>query len=278
MNGKIGEFQLNKVYCMDCVKGMKKLPENSIDFMVASPPYDNIREYKGFEVDLSKVGKELFRVIKDGGVVVMVMQDATKDFAKTLTTFRMIIDWVDNAGFRLFECLIYAKHGAPGAWWNSRFRVDHEYMPVFLKGKRPAYFNKELLKLDAKHAGKTMIGCATRLTNGKTLDSRPIHIKEKKCRGTLWEYKTCGDGSRLKHKHPATYPDQLPVDFIECFCPPGGIVLDPFMGSGTTAIAARKLGRNFIGFDISEEYCELAEQRLKEEVEEDENQVKITKF
>ena len=77
---------------------------------------------------------------------------------------------------------------------------------------------------------------------------------------------TAGDGSRLKHKHPATFPDQLPYDFIRCFCPPDGIVLDPFIGSGTTALAAISLKRNFIGFDISEEYVELANLRLQRDI------------
>ena len=86
-----------------------------------------------------------------------------------------------------------------------------------------------------------------------------------KCRGTIWNYPQCGDGSKLKHKHPATYPNLLPYDLIDCFCPPDGIVLDPFNGSGTTIVAAKSLGRNYIGIDISKEYCDIAEERLKTE-------------
>jgi len=256
---------INKIINADCIEGMKELPDFSIDLVVTSPPYDNIRDYHGFKVDLSQVGKELFRILKDGGIAVMVIQDQTKNYAKTLTSFRTIIDWCDNAGFKLFECLIYRKYGAEGAWWNKRFRVDHEYMPVFLKGEKPQYFNKEPLKIPSKWAGVTMTGGATRCTNGKTLKSRKITINPLKCRGTVWEYLTCGDGDRLKHQHPATFPDKLPYDVIQCFCPPDGIVLDPFMGSGTTAIAALKLNRRFIGFEISKEYCELAERRLRNE-------------
>ena len=195
----------------------------------------------------------------------MVIQDQTKKFGKSLTSFRTIVDWCDNIGFKLFETVIYKKHGAEGAWWTKRFRVDHEYIPVFLKGERPQYFNKEHLKIPSKHGGKTMTGCATRLTNGDTLLSKKVLINPKKCRGTIWDYTTCGDGTRLKHEHPATFPDKIPYDFIKCFCPEGGIVVDPFVGSGTTALAALELKRNFIGFDISREYCELAKKRLKEE-------------
>ena len=138
-------------------------------------------------------------------------------------------------------------------------------MPIFLKGERPQYFNKESLKIPSKHGGKTMTGGGTRLTNGVRIATRSITINPMKCRGTIWEYMTAGDGTRLKHQHPATFPDRLPYDFIQCFCPPTGIVLDPFIGSGTTALAAIQLDRNYIGIDISKEYCELAQKRIREE-------------
>ncbi len=265
MNEKLGKFELNNLYAIDALEGLKGLPDNCVDLMVTSPPYDNLRDYKVFSVDLSAIGKEVFRVMKDGGIAVMVMQDQTKNFGKTLTTFKTAIDWCENAKFKLFETLIYRKYGAEGAWWNKRFRVDHEYMLVFLKGEKPAYFNKEMLKIPSKHGGETMTGGGTRLTNGIRIPTRPITINLMKCRGTIWEYMTAGDGTRLKHQHPATFPDKLPYDFIQCFCPPDGIVLDIFMGSGTTALAAIGLERKFLGFDISKDYVDLAKKRIREE-------------
>ena len=256
----------NTVQNTDCAEGLRRLPGDAVDMVVTSPPYDNIRDYRGFKLDMAAVGKELFRVLKDGGIAAVVIQDQTVNFGKTLTSFKLIIDWCDNAGFKLFECLIYKKYGAEGAWWNKRFRVDHEYVPLFLKGDKPQYFNKEPLKVPSKWAGVTLTGGATRCTNGKTLSSRPIKINPTKCPGTIWEYLTCGDGDRLKHKHPATFPDKLPSDLIQCFCPENGLVLDPFMGSGTTAIAAAKLGRRYLGFEISKDYCDLANERINREV------------
>ncbi len=261
------EEYINKIICGDSKIELTKLPDNCVDLVVTSPPYDNIREYTGFSLDLNKIGIELFRVMKVGSIVAIVIQDQTKNFAKTLTSFRLAIDWCDNIGFKLFECLIYKKLGAEGAWWNKRFRVDHEYMMVFLKGDRPAYFDKEPLKIPSKWGGVTMTGGGTRLTNGTRIETRPITINPMKCRGTVWNYETAGDGTRMKHKHPATYPDKLPYDFIRCFCPPYGVVLDPFIGSGTTALAALALKRNFIGIDISEEYVELTNQRIKYDLE-----------
>jgi site-specific DNA-methyltransferase (adenine-specific) len=271
MHEELGKFKLNNIYRIDALEGLKKLPENSIDLMVTSPPYDKIRDYHGFSINLSEIGKELFRVIKDGGIAVMVMQDQTKNFGKSLTTFKTAIDWCDNGGFKLFETLIYRKFGAEGAWWNKRFRVDHEYMLVFLKGEKPRYFDKQPLKIPSKHGGKTMTGGGTRLTNGIRIPTRSITINMFKCRGTIWEYMTAGDGTRLKHQHPATFPDKLPYDFIQCFCPPDGVVLDIFIGSGTTALSAINLGRKFLGFDVSNVYVNLAKKRIKEEA----NQIKL---
>jgi len=257
------KLPLNKIICGDAVKELQKFPNDSIDLVVTSPPYDSIRDYKGFTFNLHETGKEIYRVLKNGGIAVMVIQDQTKNFGKTLTSFKTIIDWCDNIGFKLFECNIYRKYGAEGAWWNKRFRVDHEYMPIFLKGDRPAYFNKEPLKIPSKHGGKTMTGGGTRLTNGVRIATRSIKINPTKCRGTIWEYLTAGDGSRLKHQHPATFPNQLPYDFIQCFCPENGIVIDPFVGSGTTTVAAKNLGRQYIGIDIAKEYCQIAKKRMK---------------
>ncbi|MDX9759014.1 MAG: site-specific DNA-methyltransferase [Bacteroidota bacterium] len=264
--GMLGTYELDRIYCTDCVTGMKDIPDNSIDLVVTSPPYDAIRTYNGFSFDLHATGEEILRILKEGGIAAMVIQDQTKNFGKSLTSFRTIIDWCDNIGFKLFECVIYRKNGTEGAWWKERFRVDHEYMPIFLKGERPQYFNKEPLKIPSKHGGKTMSGSGNRRTDGITTSTVRREINTMKCRGTVWDYLMAGDKNPIKRKHPAPFPDKIPYDFINAFCPVGGIVLDPFMGSGSTAVSAKRLGRNFIGFDISKEYCEIADQRLRQTV------------
>ena len=260
---KYNELPLNEILCGDAVEVLKKIPSNSIDLVVTSPPYDDIRTYNGFSLNLPAVGKELNRILKEGGIAAMVIQDSTRNFGKTLTSFKTIIDWCDNAGFKLFETVIYRKYGTEGAWWTKRFRVDHEYMPIFLKGDRPVYFNKEPLKVPSKHGGKTMTGSGNRRTDGTTTKTITREINGMKCRGTVWNYLNAGDKNLLKRKHPATFPDKIPIDFIQCFCPPKGVVLDPFIGCGSTAVAAKQLGRNYIGIDISKEYCKLAEERIK---------------
>jgi DNA modification methylase len=257
------KLPLNKILCGDCVEVLKSIPSNSVDLVVTSPPYDSIRDYRGFSLDLHTTGEEIYRVLRDGGIAAMVIQDQTKNFGKSLTSFRTIVDWCDNIGFKLFECVIYRKHGTEGAWWKNRFRVDHEYMPIFLKGDRPYYFDKIPLKVPSKHGGKVMKGSGNRRTDGVTTSTVQRPINETKCRGTVWDYLMAGDKNPLKRKHPAVFPDQIPIDFIQCFSPPGGVVLDPFVGSGSTAVAAKMLGRQYIGIDISKEYCDLANERLR---------------
>ena len=107
-----------------------------------------------------------------------------------------------------------------------------------------------------------MTGSGNRKTNGETTSTVTRPINETKCPGTIWEYLMAGDKNLLKRKHPAVFPDKIPSDFIQVFCPINGIVLDPFMGSGSTAVMAKKLNRNFIGFDVSEEYVNLANERI----------------
>ena len=254
---------LDKIINKDCIGGMQSLPDESVDMMVTSPPYDDIRTYNGFSVDLHKAGEEVFRVLKEGSIAAVVLQDQTKNWGKTLTTFRTAVDWCDDIGFKLFECVIYRKHGTEGAWWKYRFRVDHEYILLFLKGHKPAYFNKEPLKVPSKHGGKVMKGSGNRRTNGETTDTVRRKINPTKCRGTVWNYLMAGDKNPLKRKHPAPFPDRIPFDLIRCFCARGGVVLDPFVGCGSTAVMAKVLNRHYVGFDISEEYCELANERLR---------------
>ena len=260
------QIQVNKIICEDNITYLKTLPDECIDFVITSPPYDALRDYNGYKLDLHGLGVELLRVLKDGGICVMVIQDSTRDFAKSLTSFRTIVDWCDNIGFRLFECNIYNRQGTEGAWWKKRFRVDHEYMPIFLKGKRPQYFDKENIKIPSKHGGKVMTGANIRTKNGQT-GSRKVKINPTKCPGTVMSFgNTCGGESKLKSKHPAVFPNMLAYDMIECFCPKDCIVIDPFNGSGTTTLAAKCLGRNYIGIDVSEEYNQIARERLETEI------------
>ncbi|MGR3984887.1 MAG: site-specific DNA-methyltransferase [Gammaproteobacteria bacterium] len=252
----------SKIICGDAVSELQKFPDNTFDLTVFSPPYDQLRDYHGYTADLHALGAQLFRVSKPGGVVAMVIQDQTCNGKKTLTSFRTILDWCDNIGFNLFECNIYQKQGKDGAWWTRRFRVDHEYMPIFIKGGKPKHFDKTQVKIPCKHAGKTMTGAANRNKDGATVASTRMTINARKCPGTIWNYANGGDKVALKRAHPAAFPDKIPFDFIRVFTRKGDVVLDPMVGSGSTAIAAHLLGRRYVGIDISRAYCELTAARI----------------
>ena len=256
----------NAIIQGDCLEVLAHVPNEAIDLTVCSPPYDNIRSYHGdWSLDLPALGHALYRVTRPGGIAVVVISDGTKDFAKSLTTARLTLDWCDSAGWRLFEHCVYQRAGNPGAWWSQRFRLDHESILIFLKGPRPRAFNKTSLLIPSKHAGKVSAG-TDRQTDGSMKPITPKRVNPLKCRGTVWSYATSNsEGNRTKLQHPATFPDQLARDLIECFSLPGDVVLDPFAGSGTTCVEAAKAGRSFIGIDIASEYCKIARERLAAE-------------
>lgn len=252
------------VFNGDCLEFLPAILDETIDLTITSPPYDNIRDYDGkYKLDLPEVGKQLLQKTKDGGICCVIMQDGTKDFQKSLSTFKLAIDWV-NSGWKLFECCIYHRHGTPGAWWNQRFRVDHEYILIFFKGERPSFFDKSSLMVPAIYAGQMPYGTpSVRLTNGdlKKQDRKPV--AEKKCRGTIWFLnKSSYEKNKIKSKHPATFPNQLVDDLINCFSKENDIICDPFLGSGTTLIQSIKLNRKFIGSEVSQEYFEIIKEQI----------------
>ena len=255
-----------KLLLGDAIDTIKAQPDNSIHLTVTSPPYDDIRTYNGTGgLDLKATGVELLRKTADGGVCVMVIQDGTKNFRKSCTTANVICSWVE-AGWNLFETCIYSRPGRPGAWWNTRFRCDHEYILIFFKGDRPRYFSKEHMKVPAKTAGTKWHG-TQRKTDGSLIPIQPTIQADTKCKGTIWAYSSSTtEHNKIKNLHPAPFPDLLASDVIQCFSRPGDIVFDPFVGSGTTVIMALKNGRIGIGGDISTEYLQICDQRIAAEV------------
>lgn len=254
----------------DCLPLLARLPEGSVDLTVTSPPYDDLRRYDTpTPLDLDALAKALFRVTKDGGVCIVVIGDASRRFAKSLSSFRLALSWCDKAGWRLFETCLYHRHGVPGPWWRSRLRVDHEFIFVFFKGKRPKTFHKERLLIPTKHGGEK-ISRTPFLRRGTPWDQPPPTIAPLQCRGTVWPYSpSSSERNRVKLRHPATMPDKLAADLILGFSEPGELVLDPLMGSGTSMVMAAKLGRRFLGMDVSARYVGIARQRLAREAKEE---------
>lgn len=253
----------NYVVCSDNVTHLSTLPDECIDMVCTSPPYDNLRDYEsGYSLDIVGLGEQLYRVIKPGGVCVWVVGDATINGVKSGTSFRTVLQFMD-IGWNLWDTLIYYRRGV---WQHKkRFRNDHEYMFVFVKGNKLAYYDKTPVDVPNPKAGQSYRCGGSRKKDGTTGKPKTLVYKDTKCNGTIFDYNFGGDGTKLKKQHPATFPNKLALDMVEIFCPPGGIVLDPFNGSGTTCVAAKSSGREYIGIDMSEEYVSISERRLLEE-------------
>lgn len=254
-------MKTNYIACCDNVVGLKELPDECIDLTVTSPPYDNLRTYNGFSWDEESLIRELYRVTKPGGVVVWIVNDATVKGSETGTSFRQALAFKD-AGFNLHDTMIYEKAGC--ALPNpNRYLQCFEYMFVFSKG-RPKTYN---LICDRKNRferwGKTK---KVREADGSFTLRQTKPFREYGRRYNIWRYTPGGQGNSTTDveafKHPAVFPEQLASDHIISWSNPGDIVLDPFIGSGTTAKMAVLAGRRYIGFEISQEYCQLAEKRI----------------
>ena len=260
---------INKIINEDSEKVLKEIPSNSIDLTITSPPYDDIRDYKGYnftDTVLSNIIAELFRVTKSGGVVVWVVGDATTNGSESGTSFRQALKFME-LGFKLHDTMIYEKNTSsfPAKRNGNRYTQIFEYMFVFCKDKIK---NVNLIcDKPNKWAGHTNWGKnTTRLKNGELQETSDIKpVPDFSPRNNIWKYNV-GKGFNSKdkesHEHPAIFPEQLAEDHIISWSNEGDIVLDPFSGSGTTSKMAKKNNRKYIGIDISEEYCKLAEKIL----------------
>jgi len=251
---------VHKIICGDCIKVMKEMESNSVDLVVTSPPYDNLRDYKGYSFDFENTAKELFRVIKEGGVIVWVVGDATIDGSETGTSFKQAL-YFKEIGLNLHDTMIYHRYARYPD--SLRYFQEFEYMFVFVKGKiKTVNFLEDICRskrYNIKEVGTKRKKDGSLVPWSSTLPKTPYRR-----RGNVWSYGVATNGTF--HSHPASFPEQLASDHIYSWSNKNEIVLDPFLGSGTTLVAAERLGRNSIGIEISKEYCEIAYKRLLNEV------------
>ena len=237
-----------KLYNADCLEAMKTMEDECIDLTVTSPPYDNLRTYNGYTFDFEGIAKELFRITKKGGVVVWVVGDATIKRSETGTSFKQALFFKD-IGFNLHDTMIYSKTGMKNPS-NDRYHQTFEYMFILSKGKLKTF--NPIKDRKNKYVG--------------------VHGGEKSFRGeygmrfNVWLYANGGNNSSKDDIfiHPAVFPEQLANDHIISWSNEGDTVFDPFTGSGTTGKMALLNNRNFIGCEISEEYCDLAVKRIQD--------------
>ena len=244
---------LDATHCMDSCDGMMLLPRESIDLVVTSPPYDDLRTYGGHNWDFYGVAWNLVRVLKPGGVIVWVVADATKDGSETGTSMEQALHF-KRVGLRLHDTMIWEK-GVVAFPESVRYNQKAEHMYVLSKGA-PATFNG--IK-DHKNvsAGRKVTGLDRNDNEFKSRTGAGKEYPDTSLRGNVWHIWNQQRGIG----HPAPFPERLAADHIQSWSNKGDVVLDPFMGSGTTAKAAKALGRHYIGFEINPEYVAICEQR-----------------
>ena len=249
-------IEVNKNYNESNLETMAKMPDNFIDLTVTSPPYDNLRKYKGYSFDFENIAKELFRVTKQGGVVVWVVGDATIKGSESGTSFRQAL-FFKEIGFNLHDTMIYQKKSCyahdPR---NKRYKAMFEYMFIFSKGKPKTY--NEIKDVPNIHAGKVLKGTKGRDKNGNKRKLKEQVISDFQARSNIWIVP-----SSERSEHPAIFPEQLANDHIISWSNENDLIYDPFMGSGTVAKMSILNNRNWIGSEISSEYCNIIEERIK---------------
>jgi site-specific DNA-methyltransferase (adenine-specific) len=265
-----------KFYTGDSAIILQKLLDEQIqvDLTVTSPPYDDLRNYGQEELGwnfekFKTIANLLYDITKPGGIVVWVVGDSVEQRGKnkggeTLTSFKQAL-YFQEIGFKCHDTMIYEKNSSsfPARPTSKRYTQIFEYMFVFVKGKI-----REDISLIAdkpnKWAGHTNWGQLTAYDK----DNKVIPNKKKikpvpdfSLRTNIWKYTT--SCKKDKTSHPAIFPEDLAKDHILSWSKEGDIVLDPFMGSGTTGKMAILNNRNFIGIELNEDFAKEAIERIR---------------
>lgn len=262
----VGETTLYNADCFDVLPGIES---ESVDMVLTSPPYDNLREYGGvcepFTFEKFQVlAKELFRVLKQCGVIVWIVNDQTVNGSETGTSFRQAL-YFKEIGFNIHDTMIWAKNGVTFPFPN-RYHQTFEYMFIFSKG-RPKTIH--LLEDRINKQGGRQYRGTKRERDGSM---RPIRhgaaatVKDVGIRFNIWNIPPV-KSSLERTGHPAQFPLRLVRDHLVSWSDEGDVVMDPFMGSGTTGEACIQTGRKFIGIEINPEYFAIAEKRIQNAID-----------
>jgi len=259
------ETKLGKLYNCDCLDFMKTMEDKSVDLTVTSPPYDNLRDYNSYTFDFENTAKELYRVTKNGGVVVWVVGDATVDGSETGTSFKQALYFKD-IGFNLHDTMIYQKNSYPFPPVN-RYYQQFEYMFVLSNGKLKTY---NIQRQETKWKQKNKHSSTQRNSDGTTSNLKYETGKDTRKMDNVWLIDTGymrGSKDKISFKHPATFPELLAKNHTLSWSNKNDLVLDPMCGAGTTCKMAELTGRKWIGIEISEKYCEIAAKRINSEAQ-----------
>jgi DNA modification methylase len=259
----------------DCLDELKKIEDNSIDLIITSPPYADQRKktYGGIQPSkyvewFSPISEELLRVLKPSGTFVLNIKEKVVNGERSTYVLELILEMRKQGWLWTEEFIWHKKNCYPGKWPN-RFRDAWERLLQFNKNRKFNMYQEEVMvpmgdwaktrlkklndtdrKRDESRVGS---GFGKNISNwvdrDKAYPTNVIHLATE-----------CNN-----KKHSAAFPEGLPEWFIKLFTKPGDIVLDPFMGSGTTNIVSKKMYRNSIGIDINDEYCKMVKKQITED-------------
>jgi len=247
-------MRLNRTYNMDCVEGMRQIKSESVDMAITSPPYDDMREYQWYSWDFEKTAKELYRVLKKGGVLVWIVKDRTVKGSETLSSFSQAL-YFKEIGFNMHDTMIWEKTGMLPT--QDRYYDVFDYMFILSKGK-PKTMNFICDKRNVNGGRKQKKD--TCINKGKNKKSDDFFVRKEFGRRTnVWRIPI--GKNKETEGHPAPFPEQLVKDHITTWSNTWDIILDPFMGSGTTGKVCLETKRHYIGFELSKEYCEIERRR-----------------
>ncbi len=255
----LGEYEINNIYNVDCLVGMKKMPNECVDLVVTSPPYDDLRDYNGYSFNFQEIAKELFRVVKKGGVMVWIVGDKIKNGNRSLTSFKQCI-YFQDIGFNVHDVMIYQKKNTPFMRSNA-YTNCFEFMFILSKGKVNTF--NPLKTKTVRHGVEKLV--SNKKADG--INNKVVaELKKEKTLINIWSYAVGLGGStndKIAFEHTAIFPEKLARDHILSWTNEGDLVFDPMSGSGTTCKMAKLSQRNYLGMEISEKYTELAIKRLK---------------
>lgn len=278
---------VNQILHGDAVEVMRQLPDTSINCIVTSPPYYRQRDYhipsqigneptpEKYIEALKHVFNEAQRVLRDDGTLWLNLGDKYQNGDLLGMPWRVALALKDD-GWILRSDMIWHKPNAMPSSVKNRPTTAHEYIFLFCKLKdyfydidavrepHVTFSQKSRMKGGRNHFGKVN-GTPEQGKNSGNANlhdgrwDQAFHPKGRN-RRTVWEIPL----SKYRDAHFAVFPEKLVELCIRAGCPQAGIVLDPFCGSGTTALVAQKLGRNFLGIDNNHQYCDMARKRLQQ--------------
>lgn len=262
---------VNTILHGDCEEVIKNWPDNSIDFIFTSPPYadQRVNTYGGIKPDayvdwfLPK-SEQFLRVLKPSGTFMLNIKERVVNGERHTYVIELILQMRAQGWLWTEEFMWHKKNAYPGKWPN-RFRDAWERLLQFNK-QRKFYMNQEAVMVPVGGWAKTRLHHLSE--TDKTRDESKVesgfgkNISNWVGRDKVYPTNVIHLATECSNrKHSAAFPEDLPTWFIKLFTQPDDLVLDPFLGSGTTAIAAKQLKRNYVGIDTNGEYCQLARQR-----------------